>query len=55
MSTETFFDTNLSWESALDYEMAQDILGHALTPQEWQNLRDDLDDIVYHTVMSYQR
>ena len=55
MSAETFFDTNLSWESVLDYEMAQEILGHTLTPQEWQNLRDDLDDIVYHTVMSYQR
>jgi hypothetical protein len=55
MSTETFFDTNLSWESALDYEMAQDILGHTLTSQEWQSLRDDLDDVVYNTVMSYQR
>jgi hypothetical protein len=50
-----FVDTNISWESTLDYELAQEILGHTLTPMEWQSLKDDLDDIVYHTVMSYQR
>jgi hypothetical protein len=55
MSTETFFDTNISWESTLDYDLAQEILGHTLTPMEWQSMKDDLDDIVYHTVMSYQR
>lgn len=48
-------DTNLSWESVLDYELAQEILGHSLTPLEWLAMKDDLDEIVYHTVMSYQR
>lgn len=55
MSAETFFDTNLSWESTLDYDLAQEILGHTLTPTEWQNLKDALDDNVYETVMSFQR
>jgi hypothetical protein len=57
MSRE-IFDTNLlegQWESTLDYDLAQEILGHTLTPMEWQSMKDDLDDIVYHTVMSYQR
>jgi len=48
-------DTNLSWESTLDYELAQEILGHSLTPLEWLAMKDDLDEIVYNTVMSYQR
>jgi hypothetical protein len=55
MSTETFFDTNLSWESNLDYELAQELLGHTLTSLEWQQLKDALDDNVYETVMSFQR
>ena len=55
MSAETFFDTNLSWESTLDYELAQEILGHTLTSAEWQEMKDALDDTVYETVMSFQR
>lgn len=47
-------DTNL-WESRLDYQLVQEILGHDLSEQEWQDLVDDLDDIVFQTVMSYQR
>jgi hypothetical protein len=47
-------DTNL-WESRLDYQLVQEILGHDLSEQEWRDLVDDLDDIVFQTVMSYQR
>ena len=47
-------DTNL-WESRLDYQLVQEILGHDLSEQEWSDLVDDLDDIVFQTVMSYQR
>jgi hypothetical protein len=47
-------DTNL-WESRLDYQLVQEILGHDLSEQEWCDLVDDLDEIVFQTVMSYQR
>jgi hypothetical protein len=43
------------WESRLDYQLVQEILGHDLSEQEWRDLVDDLDDIVFQTVMSYQR
>jgi hypothetical protein len=48
-------DTNTLWESRLDYELVQEILGHDLSQTEWQSLIDQLDDAVYETVMSYQR
>lgn len=47
-------DTNL-WESRLDYQLVQEILGHSLSADEWQELVDNLDDVVYETVMSFQR
>jgi hypothetical protein len=47
-------DTNL-WESRLDYQLVQEILGHDLSKEEWSQLIDELDDAVYETVMSYQR
>ena len=47
-------DTNL-WESRLDYQLVQEILGHDLSVDEWQQLVDTLDDAVYDTVMSFQR
>jgi hypothetical protein len=47
-------DTNL-WESRLDYQLVQEILGHDLSKEEWAELIDQLDDAVYETVMSYQR
>lgn len=47
-------DTNL-WESRLDYQLVQEILGHDLSEQEWSDLVDNLDDIVFQTVMSFQR
>ena len=47
-------DTNL-WESRLDYQLVQEILGHDLSVDEWQQLIDNLDDVVYETVMSFQR
>jgi hypothetical protein len=50
-----FSNTNNSWESQLDYELVQEILGHNLTIAEWRELTDALDDIVFETVMRFQR
>jgi hypothetical protein len=47
-------DTNL-WESRLDYDLVQEILGHDLSQSEWSELIGQLDDAVYEVVMSYQR
>lgn len=49
-----FSDTNL-WESRLDYQLVQEILGHSLSVEEWGQLVDTLDDVVFQTVMSFQR
>jgi|TARA_R110000868_G_scaffold147090_1_gene368259 hypothetical protein len=48
-------DTNTLWESRLDYDLVQEILGHDLSELEWQELVEKLDDAVFETVMSYQR
>jgi hypothetical protein len=50
-----FSDTNNSWQSQLDYELVQEILGHSLSVAEWQELTEKLDDIVFETVMEFQR
>jgi hypothetical protein len=47
-------DTNL-WESRLDYQLVQEILGHDLSEREWSDLIDALNDAVFETVMSFQR
>jgi hypothetical protein len=47
-------DTNL-WESRLDYQLVQEILGHDLSEDEWLELVDALDDAVFQIVMSFQR
>jgi len=46
-------DTNTSWEAKLDYELVQEILGRSMTLEEWGQLVDTLDDIVFETVMSH--
>ena len=48
-------DTNLTWESKLDYELVQDILGHAISLEEWEDMTETLDDIIFELVMSYQQ
>lgn len=48
-----FSDTNTSWEARLDYELVQEILGRSMTLDEWAQLTEALDDIVFETVMSY--
>jgi hypothetical protein len=48
-------DTNTLWESRLDYQLVQEILGHDLSVAEWESLIDQLNDAVFETVMSYQR
>lgn len=50
-------DTNITtlWESRLDYELVQEILGHDLSEVEWKELIDQLDDAVSEIVMSFQR
>ena len=47
-------DTNI-WESRLDYQLVQEILGHDLSEREWSDLIDALNDAVFETVMSFQR
>jgi hypothetical protein len=47
-------DTNL-WESRLDYQLVQEILGHSLSQDEWEQMVDYLNDVVFETVMSFQR
>ena len=48
-------DTNNSWESRLDYDLVQEILGHDLSLAEWEQMIETLDDVVFETVMSFQR
>jgi hypothetical protein len=48
-----FSDTNNIWETRLDYELVQEILGRTVTLREWATLVDTLDDIVFETVMSF--
>jgi len=50
-----FSDTNNSWESQLDYELVQEILGHSLTIAEWRQLTEELDDAIFEIVMTFQR
>ena len=47
-------DTNNIWEARLDYEMAQELIGRELSKSEWNQLVDELDDLIFETVMSYQ-
>ena len=47
-------DTNNVWESRLDYEMAQELIGRPLSKSEWSQLTEELDDLIFETVMSYQ-
>jgi hypothetical protein len=48
-------DTNTLWESKLDYDLVQEILGHDLSIVEWEQMIETLDDVVFETVMSFQR
>ena len=49
-----FSDTNITtWESKLDYDLVQEILGRSMSLKEWRDLAEKLDDIVFETVMSY--
>lgn len=48
-------DTNTLWESKLDYDLVQEILGHDLSLVEWEQMIETLDDVVFETVMSFQR
>ena len=48
-------NTNTLWESRLDYDLVQEILGHDLSLVEWEEMIEALDDVVFETVMSFQR
>jgi hypothetical protein len=48
-----FSDTNNIWETRLDYDLVQEILGRSMSVSEWTELTEKLDDIVFETVMSY--
>lgn len=47
-------DTNSSWESKLDYELATEIIGHSLSEFDWVELQDALDEAVFEVVMSFK-
>jgi hypothetical protein len=47
-------DTNV-WESRMDYQLVQEILGHSLSVEEWEQMVDYLNDVVFETVMSFQK
>ena len=46
-------DTN-TWESMMSHELAEEILERSLTREEWDVIRDTLDDNVYETLMSFK-
>lgn len=47
-------DTNISWESKLDYQLVQEIVGRPMSVEEWEQLRETLDDVVFETVIGFQ-
>ena len=46
-------DTN-TWESMMSHELAEEILERSLTREEWDVIRDTLEDNVYETLMSFK-
>lgn len=48
-------NTSTTWESVLDYQLVQEILGHSISKDEWSELVDSLDDVVFETVMSFKK
>ena len=48
-------DTNLSWESMMTHDLAEEIIEQSLTAQEFQDLVDALDDGVFEIVMSFKK
>jgi hypothetical protein len=50
-----FSDTNITtWESQLDYELVQEIVGRSMSIEEWNQLIEKLDDIVFETVIGFR-
>ena len=47
-------DTNTSWESMMTHELAEEILERSITREEWDVIRDTLEDNVYETLMSFK-
>lgn len=43
-----------TWESMMSHELAEEILERSLTREEWDVIRDTLDDTVYETLMSFK-
>lgn len=48
-------DTNLTWESMMTHDLAEEIIEQSLTAQEFQDLVDALDDGVFDIVMSFKK
>lgn len=48
-------DTNLSWETMMTHDLAEEIIEQSLTAQEFQDLVDALDDGVFEIVMSFKK
>lgn len=49
------FDTNLSWESMMTHELAEEIIEQSLTADEFRAMVDALDDGVFEIVMSFKK
>lgn len=49
-----YIDNSNVWESRLDYELVQELLGHDLSKSEWYQLVDMLDELVFETVMAFK-
>ena len=47
-------NTNTSWDSMMTHELAEEILERSITREEWDVIRDTLDDNVYETLMSFR-
>jgi hypothetical protein len=47
-------DTNMIWESRMDYEFVQELLGHTISMKTWEEIRYTLDDVIFDTVMGFQ-
>lgn len=46
-------ETDKVWEARMDYDLVQDILSRFVSLEEWGEMRDILDDVVFDTIMSF--
>lgn len=49
--SEAKFDTNHEWTSMLTRDLAEEITGRRISLDQWEDLREMLDNTVFDTVM----